>query len=771
MTTFTRQPGTPPQHEPQVASRDVRLAVRGLLHRLRGRWRRVVLVRGIVAAAALLSASALVLLAADLLVPLPADARTVLRLLPLLLALAAVGVTAYRLLRPPSDRRLALLAEERAPGLGNALATALDLDDADGGSPVRRAFVGDVSRRLATVEPHVVAPLRIGTPMMVVGVSLALLAAFALAFPAQAREAWSRWSEPRDAYAGDWREARARVLPTVPEPPVPGFDELRWRITPPAYSGLATVEGRGDDALSALPGSRVRLRSRYAPRWSAVRAARVDGGAIPVVRRDGEWVAEWTVGADDRGVVVEAAANERVVDRRVVPVLVLPDRAPDVTLSVPERDLVLPSANGRLAIRASATDDYGVAELRLTWIRSRGSGEMFEFAEGEWPWTTLRRSAKGAEGAHVVDLATLGLQPGDVVHLRAVARDRNDVTGPGESVSRTRIVRIARENELDQVDAVLSLPPEMPKDPVLSQRMLVLLTERLRDRAPSLSRAALVEESGHLGYEQGRLRERVGEQIFTRNTAGVQGPDAQVVFEDQEGAAGHAHGAEEGHAGEGESLLERASEATGQGTMDEVAHKHDESAIIDVNRDLLTLYNLMWAAERELNQGAPSPSLPHQRRALELIQRLRTAERVFARGQVRVDPVDVAEARGEGKVDEAAPVARSRSAALPSAGPLLAELDRAMARLGAGDGRDAALGLSTLAARALGDSAADRQAATLLSRAASAAARGRVDEARELARRARGRLSPSTSRETPPLPSTADPAAAEYFRRLGRGGG
>lgn len=767
MTTFTRQHGTHSHHEPHLASGDVRLAVRGLLQRLRGRWRRVFVVRGMLAAAALLLGSALLLLAADLLVPLSAGARTILRLLPLLLAAGTLGVTAYRLLRPPSDRRLALLAEERTPTLGNRLTTVLDLDEAGDESVVRRAFLRDIAARLARVEPSTVVPVRLRGEAAALVFSLLLLLAFALVFPAQAREAWKRWSEPRDAYAGSWREARARVLPAVREPPVPGFDELRWRVTPPAYSGLPTVHGRGDDALSALPGSRVRLWSRYAPRWSAVRAARVGGSAIPVGRRDGEWVAEWTVDADDRGVTVEAAAGDSVVDRRVVPVLVLDDRPPDVTLSAPERDLVLPSAHGRLAVRAAATDDYGVAELRLTWIRSRGSGEMFEFAEGEWPWAAVRRSGRGIEGEHVVDLATLDLQPGDVIHLRAVARDRNDVTGPGESVSRTRIIRIARENELDQVDAVLSLPPEMPKDPVLSQRMLVLLTERLRDRASSLARAALVEESGHLGHEQGRLRERVGEQIFTRNTAAVQGPDAQVVFEDQEGVGSHAHGAERVGS---ESVLERASEATGQGTMDEVVHRHDESAIIDVNRDLLALYNLMWAAERELNQGAPAASLPHQHRALELIQRLRTAERVFARGQVRVDPVDVAAARGEGKVDEAAPVVRSRSAALASAAPLLAELDRAMARLAAGDGRDAALGLSTLAARALGDSVADRQAATLLSRAASAAAQGRVDEARELARRARSRLARSASGSMPPLPSTADPAAAEYFRRLGRGG-
>ena len=78
----------------------------------------------------------------------------------------------------------------------------------------------------------------------------------------------------------------------------------------------------------------------------------------------------------------------------------------------------------------------------------------------------------------MLDLDALQLQPGDVIHVRAVARDRNAVTGPGESVSRTRVIRVARPEEMDQVNTDVGFPMELPKDPLLSQRMLLIRTQR-----------------------------------------------------------------------------------------------------------------------------------------------------------------------------------------------------------------------------------------------------------------------------------------------------
>ncbi|HEX7239203.1 MAG TPA: hypothetical protein VF263_02975, partial [Longimicrobiaceae bacterium] len=631
--------------------------VRPLLDRVRARWRRALLARAGVLGPALAVSAALLLVLVDLLLPLPAAAREALRWVPPLLLAGVAGRALLRAVRPPDDRRLALLAEERVPSLGNRLATALDLGPGDDdANPVVRAFRADLAARLAVVDLHPVAPLRLRGPALLLAASAAAAVGLGLAFPAAAREAWGRWARPVDAYESAWREARADVLPVVPPQPVPGFDELRWRVRPPAYTGLPEREVRGAEGLALLPGTRVRLRSRVPERWSAVRAELIGGGALPVRRGGGEWSVEWTQGGA-KGVALEAVAGGEVVDRRVVPVAVLADQPPEVALREPAHDLVVASATGRIPVRARAADDHGVADLRLTWIRSRGSGESFTFEEGEWAWGRVERAGKTVSGEHVLDLAALGLRPGDMIHLRAVARDRNDVTGPGESVSPTRVIRVARPEELDQVNTVVGMPPELEENPVLSQRMLILMTERLRDRAPRIGRAAVLEESTEIGHEQGRLRDRVGEQIFTRSTAGLQSPDAPASFQ-EEGGTPHAH--QGGHAEEGkprtpEETLAAASAATGRGTLEELGHRHDEGPVIAVNQALLAIYNAMYAAERELNQGDPAASLPHQYEALRRIKEAQQGERRFVRGTMRVDPVDVPAARGTGKLDEAAP--------------------------------------------------------------------------------------------------------------------
>lgn len=742
-------------------------AARVLVGRVRALWRRAVLAHALVLGPGLAVTVALLLVFLDLLAPLPADARLALRWVPPVLLAAVAGRALRRVARPPDDRRLALLAQERVPALENRLATLLELEGSPSEGPVLRAFRADAAARLARVDARAVAPLRLRGPAALLGASLLVLLAFALAFPGAAAEAWERWRAPVDAYESAWTEARAEVIPAVPSPPVPGFDELRWRIRPPAYTGLPERELRGAEGVALLPGSRVSLRSRFPDRWSAVRAELVGGGTLPVRRSGGEWSVAWTQ-AGARGLTVEAVAGGAVVDRRVVPVTQRADEPPEIALREPAEDLVLASGTGRIPVRAMASDDYGVGDFRLTWIRSRGSGELFSFEEGEWSWGRVARSGKAVSGEYLLDLGALGLRPGDMIHLRAVARDRNDVTGPGESVSQTRVIRIARPDEVDQVNTVVGIPPDMERNPVLSQRMLILMTERLRDRAPRLARREVLEESQEIAQEQGRLRDRVGEQIFTRSTGGLQSPEAHVGFQEESGV--HAHeGEEEAHSPE--EVLEEASRATGRGTMDEIAHRHDEAPVIGVDRRLLTIYNAMYAAERELNQGDPAASLPHQHEALKLVKEAQEGERRFVRGTVRVDPVDVPGARGTGELDEAAPEGRRAGPAAPSLLPLLAELDRAAERLGGRPTREAALELSALAERALSAEGADPRAAPLLARAAEVAGRGRGAEARGLLLRARGLLAPSTgSGAAPPLPSTADPAAAEYFRRLGTGG-
>jgi len=775
MKTVLRQP---PHSPPPVLP-----PVDRIVARVRTLWRWSVLLRALAIGPAVLAATLVLLVTADLLVPMRAVLRETLRWLPFALGGGVLALAAWRVALPPAPRRFALLAEERIPRLENRLITAFDVALGDPDSLVARAFVADAERRLAEVDVRGVAPLRLGAPVVVLLTSWCLALAFAIAFPGAAREAMWRWVTPKDTYEQRWREVRASTLPAVPTPPMPVFDEMRWRVAPPAYTGLGETDGRGDEPLQALAGSRVRLRSAFFGRWDAVRAARIGGGALPVRRQGDEWIAEWTQSAGERGITLEAVARGEVVSRRVVPVVVTPDRAPDVRLTAPEADLILATPHGRVPIRATAADDYGVGPFILSWSRTRGSGETFEYLEGTWQFGSMRRSERGAAGELLLDLDALQLQPGDVIHVRAVASDRNDVTGPGQSVSRTRQIRIARPEEVDQVNTDIGFPMELPKDPLLSQRMLLIKTQRLQAERARLTPAELRARAAEIASDQGRLRERVGEQIFTRQTSGMQDPDVEGGFTEHGGAgahdehdaapaqpaAGQPSNGEQGGGSFNDQVVAAASAATGQGTIDEVSHKHDADPILDVNQTLLRLYNTMWAAERELNQSAPDAAIPRQAEALRIIDQLRKAERIFPSANVRVDPVNVDSARGQGKVDDAAPALRAAGTPLPNADELLAEIDRVSATAAASTPRALSMRLSGLAARALAGAAGDAQAAALLSRAAGEAQAGRTAQARALLLHARARIAPPAATRGRALPATADPAAAEYYRRLGRG--
>src|SRR4051812_15276123 len=191
-TVVRRQP--PPSPPPLLPPVD------RIVARVRKLWRWSVALRALVIGPALLAATAVLLAGADLLFPMRAVLREVLRFVPFALAGGVFGVAAYRVARPPSPRRFALLAEERIPTLENRLITEFDVSLGDPNSLVARAFVADAERRLAEVDVRGVAPLRLGVPIVVLISSWCIAIAFTIAFPSAAREAWWRWITPRDAY-------------------------------------------------------------------------------------------------------------------------------------------------------------------------------------------------------------------------------------------------------------------------------------------------------------------------------------------------------------------------------------------------------------------------------------------------------------------------------------------------------------------------------------------------------------------------------------------
>lgn len=729
-----------------------------LLRGVRRAWRQVTAGRAALESLLLLLAAILLLGAADLLLVLPVNTRLALRtgipllcLLPLLRAIYHAATM--------NDGRLVLLAEERIPALQNRFATARSAPR----GLLSARFQREAAPHLAAARPRDAAPWQLQWLATACLALVVIIAGAAAAFPGTAAALAQRWRDPAAAPI----VSRGGLLPLAPPAgegnrAFPGFGEVSWTVQPPSYTGLPVRNGVGE-SIAALVGSRITLKGAKARAWDEVLARTPAGDPVLVAASSGGWSAEIVVVASTRGVIFSAARGGETGATRLLAITAVLDQPPRVLLQQPAQDMVLARPAGRIPIVARADDDFSVARLALSYIRSRGGGESFAFEEGELQWSQLSGPGKQRLAAYTLDVAAAGLQPGDVLHIRAVATDRNPQAGQSEAVSETRIIRIANPDEQELVTTPIGVPPEADRNPVLSQRMLILLTEKLIERAPSLGRAALLEEATDLAFEQQRLRERIGEQIFARSGGGF----APGTLADGAGAGEeHEHGESPAAARSPAGVLE-AAEAAAR-AAEELGHTHDESPTIAVSRPLIAIFNAMFAAERELRQAAMAASLPHQHRALELLKAAQRAERVYARGRVQVPTVDVAAIRGSGDVADARPAPRQ-----PSAGRVLdprvewrATVERASRDLRSGslDPNE----LDAFAARLLADPAAPPQLAALISRAAGAVRGKQPESATQLLVEATRTLRPDEAAggQAAPLPRPADPRAAEYFRRL-----
>jgi hypothetical protein len=325
----------------------------------------------------------------------------------------------------------------------------------------------------------------------------------------------------------------------------------------------------------------------------------------------------------------------RISDRqfeRIVAIAPVMDNAPAVTLATPARDSVLRAPAGKIPLAAEASDDFGVASAAFEYIVSSGEGETFKFRSGMLG--AVHPGQRRASIAASLSLESLALKPGDVVHIRAVARDGNTVTGPGIGTSDTRAVRIARRDEYDSLAVEAAAPSDEEKS-VISERMLIVLAEALEKKRAMLKRDTLVSESRTIATDQKRLRRTVGELVFTR----LGGEPSGEEHTDPDSPA---------RAQTMEALLARADSATNR-SMDPIDFEGGESPVLAVNKPLLEAYNAMWDASTELEVGEPGRALPHMRRALAAIQRARAAERVYLRGRPPQVVVDVGRARLQGK--------------------------------------------------------------------------------------------------------------------------
>jgi hypothetical protein len=585
--------------------------------------------RGVAVALLILLLSA----TADAFVSLPASARS---LVPLVALIAAVVIVLGRLRRAgvrSNAGSAALWIEARFPSLRYALVTAVD--------PRYAGRVPEIERAAANVpfEPVVQKAARRALTGPAVAVIVTAVVLVMLPEGAVARVVRP---EAGDALSRARAGSRTNPLATVVV-----------RVTPPAYAGLREESLDNPASVRALVGSAITVEGVSGD--GSVAATIGESRSTAVVNGD-RWRLELVMPAAPTAVRFRAAAHERLLVLEPAP-----DSAPVVVLTLPARDSILRRATGRIRLAATATDDYGLASGAFELIVSSGGGENFTFKSRTIGAVTL--SGRTGELGATISLDSIGLQPGDMMHLRAVVRDHNNVSGPGIGTSDTRTLRIARVDEYDSVAVDPAPPPEAEKN-ALSQRMILMMTQALEKKRPNISHSTLVSESRSIALDQTRLRKRVGEIVFTRlGEAGEEG-DAVDKRLDQPVNA--------------DSVLAAADRAANAVAGTALEGNEDETPLIATNKPLLEAYNAMWSASSELEVGEPGKAIPFMKKALDALQAARSAERIYLRGRTRAVVVDIDRVRLQG-TDKGSPGARTpRLAADPAHDKRIARFDAAL---------------------------------------------------------------------------------------------
>ena len=252
------------------------------------------------------------------------------------LGIAATVVALRRHLRTTS--RVAVLIERGDPALRNLVITAEELlrhPNRSAGWIGRRVFE-DAAARLSAVDLGAAVPIGRAATAAVAAVALAAL------MPVVVRTIDGR---------------AERQLPVVAGNPARGPSAIEVRLEPPSYSRRPPAVLTNPARIDALEGTRLTLVVTNPP--GAVQV-RFGDRQLPVSQRSDGPAIDLTL-VESGYFAIESGHRETAREPvRLIAVAVTPDRAPDVRVERPGRDLLLPDVRAVVDVAAVAADDIGL---------------------------------------------------------------------------------------------------------------------------------------------------------------------------------------------------------------------------------------------------------------------------------------------------------------------------------------------------------------------------------------------------------------------------
>lgn len=406
-------------------------------------------------------------------------------------------------------------------------------------------------------------------------------------------------------------------------------DELRVRVVPPAYSGLSVEEISGDAPVRALSGSQVEVVLHAS---GAVEDASLSfNGSINQMRSLGAGHFSGAFTASVSG-AFEARVHSNNEENAPAPIVraveVYTDASPEARIVEPASDQLLRAVpNKPVNVRWMAHDDLGLAGVALKYIKSRGEGDSAKFTNGEiGAGSVSRASGREWQGAATLDLQRLDMQPGDTLVFWLEARDRNlSANNTGRSASLAIAIAGAELAKLNLSDL---MPNEIGRF-LLSQRAIIMHTEKLHGERARLSKEELVRRSNDIAAEQREFKNSFNDYIHI------------------EGA-----GEDEGSAAAPTSIEEQVRAAEDERTA---THFHGipepPTAAPTAVKEMTYAIRAMWDAEDALVNTDTTQALKFEREALVRLKRAQSATRYVPPIVAQSKPIDL-KRRYAGELEE-----------------------------------------------------------------------------------------------------------------------
>jgi hypothetical protein len=397
-------------------------------------------------------------------------------------------------------------------------------------------------------------------------------------------------------------------------------DELRVCVVPPAYSGLSVEEISGDAPVRALAGSQIEIVIHA--------GGAVEGASITF---NGETFAMRSLGAGSFSGNFTASASGAFETRvhadeshaPLAPIVraveIYNDAPPEAHIAEPASDQLLRSVPGApVTIRWTARDDLGLAGVVLKYIKSRGEGDAAKFTNGEVSVGNVSRaSGREWQGTGALDLQRLDMQPGDTLVFWIEARDRRSASANNTGRSASLAIAVAGP-ELVKLNLSDLRPNEIGRF-LLSQRAIIIHTEKLHNARARLSKDELVRRANDIAAEQREFKNSFNDYIHT------------------EGA-----GEEEQTGGVAPSMEEQVRAAEDERTEPHFHRIPEPPAAAPTSvKEMTYAIRAMWDAEDALTNADTAQALKFEREALLRLKRAQAATRYVPPIVAQSKPVDL----------------------------------------------------------------------------------------------------------------------------------